>query len=643
MSEIALAHIPLVELRRLRALDLPPAERAALLADAFRLNTLYMIMRAGSGHIGTSFSSMDIVTWLHLYELQDSPVGEEPAVPQSIYFSSKGHDAPGLYSVLAGLEVIAFDLIHNLRRLGGLPGHPDRETTPAVHVNTGSLGMGVAKAKGIARAQRLNGERRHIYVLFGDGELQEGQFWESLQPAANESFGEIVGIVDANKIQSDTWVADVSDLGSLVERIAAHGWAVETVDGHDIQQLAEVLERLQRDHPDTPKMIVADTIKGRGVREMEPHDLAHDGRSLYGFHSGAPSVDVYERGTTELLAKVNDRLAAIGAPELAIERDTIPGRVAPTMADKLVAAYGDELKLIADERADVVAFDADLVLDTGLIPFRDAHPDRFFECGIAEQDMVSQAGAIALAGKLPLVHSFACFLSTRPNEQIYNNATENSKVIYTGSLAGLVPGGPGHSHQSVRDISALGAVPGLRMIEPANERETRAALRWAVEQNDTSTYIRLVSIPVELPFALPDDYDLRFGRGTKLRDGKDVAVVAYGPVMLTQAWLASDRLAEQGMQVSVINLPWLRDIDANWLAEAVGDVRLLVTVDNHYASGGQGEMVVNALAALGSPLATRTLSLAVDRVPVCGTNDEVLAAHGLDATSIARRVEQKLG
>ena len=129
-------------------------------------------------------------------------------------------------------------------------------------------------------------------------------------------------------------------------------------------------------------------------------------------------------------------------------------------------AYGEALIAAAEREPRLVALDADLRLDTGLVAFRERFPERFFECGIAEQDMVSQAGAMALAGLIPVCHSFACFLSTRPNEQIYNNATERSKVIYVGSLAGLVPGGPGHSHQSVRDISALGAVPGMALIEP---------------------------------------------------------------------------------------------------------------------------------------------------------------------------------
>ena len=209
-------------------------------------------------------------------------------------------------------------------------------------------------------------------------------------------------------------------------------------------------------------------------------------------------------------------------------------------------AYSRALLRLAERQPDLVALDADLVLDTGLIPFQDQLPERFVECGIAEQDMVSQAGGMALAGLLPVVHSFACFLSTRPNEQIYNNATERTKVIYVGSLAGVLPSGPGHSHQSVRDISALGGVPGLVLLEPSCEAEVGLALDWCVEGGPESAYLRLVSIPYQIPFELPADYQLVPGRGVVLRDGSDAVIFGYGPVMLSEAWRAAEPAGRAG-------------------------------------------------------------------------------------------------
>src|SRR5690348_4241818 len=201
-DSLELQFVPYGEFERLLAAPLPAAAKAAAFAALARINTLYMIAGAWSGHIGTSFSSLEIMSWLFLNELRDLARGPGQC---DIFFSSKGHDAPALYSVLIGLGLLPADKLHQLRRLGGLPGHPHVET-PYVQANTGSLGMGISKAKGMALANRLAGTPRRIFVLTGDGELQEGQFWESLGSAANLKLGEIVVIVDHNKIQSDTWV-----------------------------------------------------------------------------------------------------------------------------------------------------------------------------------------------------------------------------------------------------------------------------------------------------------------------------------------------------------------------------------------------------------------------------------------------------
>src|ERR671934_580272 len=240
---MTLRYIPKAELDRIRTLDVDRHERAAAFADACRVNVLYMVQRVGSGHYGTTFSSLDIVSWLHLEVLAED----------DRYFSSKGHDVPGLYAVLAALGRLDFDLIHRLRRLNGLPGHPDVAATPEVVTSTGSLGMGVSKARGFVLADRLAGRSSRVYVLTGDGELQEGQFWESLQPTANRGLHEITVIVDRNHVQSDTWVSQVSDLGELEAKLGAFGWAVAGCDGHDLAALRDALAEL--DDEQRPKLV----------------------------------------------------------------------------------------------------------------------------------------------------------------------------------------------------------------------------------------------------------------------------------------------------------------------------------------------------------------------------------------------------
>jgi len=420
-----LSYVPREAFRAVRAAVTDRTARAALVADLCRINTLFMIMQAGSGHIGSSFSSTDLITWLWTEDLRD-PNGDSDDA--DTYFSSKGHDAPALYSLLIATEKLGFELLPKLRQLHGLPGHPD-VATPFIATNTGSLGMGISKAYGMARANRYTGRGGRIVVMTGDGELQEGQIWESLQPVANEGLAEITVIVDHNKLQSDSAVSAVSDLGPIEEKFRAFGWEVRRGNGHDFGVIESTLAHFAT-ISDRPKVFIADTIKGKGVSFME--GLAC-GDQTYHFHAGAPSLENYVAATREMLARVNDRLVALGQAPVMLATSPLPVRISPTKPEKIVLAYGDELLAMARTRPEIVVMDADLLSDCGIEAFKAELPERFIECGIAEMHMVSAAGGMALRGMLPVVHSFACFLSTRANEQIYNNATEKKRVIYTAT------------------------------------------------------------------------------------------------------------------------------------------------------------------------------------------------------------------
>jgi transketolase len=633
-DSLELHYVPITEFRRLLAAKAPAAARAEAFAALARINVLYMIAGAWSGHIGTSFSSLEIMSWLFLNELRDLDKGPEAC---DIFFSSKGHDAPALYAVLIGLGLLPPEKLHELRRLNGLPGHPHVET-PFIQANTGSLGMGISKAKGMAIANRHAGTPRRIYVLTGDGELQEGQFWESLGSAANRGLGEIVAIVDHNKIQSDTWVEKVSRLGDLEAKLKAFGWHVARCNGHDVAAIEKTLRAFDA-IADRPKVIVADTVKGKGVSFMEgPATKPGD---LYVYHSGAPAEQSYIAGLEELMRTAAARFDALGLGAVRPETRTRNPRREPRQTDNLVAAYERALVAQAERNPRILALDADLIKDCGLLAFARQYPDRFVECGIAEQDMVSMACGMARRGALPIVHSFACFLAARPNEQIYNQCSESSKVVYVGSLAGLLPGGPGHSHQSVRDISALGAVPNLLLAEPSSEAEVEALFDHLVNGVDESAYLRLVSVKWPMPFAYPAGHRAETGKGWIVRDGSDAVVFAYGPWLLANAFAAADELEKtSGVRIRLVDLPWLNRVDPVWLADVVGGCRTVVTLDNHYVRGGQGEMIAAAIAALGLAPGARVTQIGVTELPECGTNDEVLAYHHLDIASLVAQLRQ---
>jgi len=403
------------------------------------------------------------------------------------------------------------------------------------------------------------------------------------------------------------------------------------VDGHDLHEFSQAIEQAKQTK-DKPQVIIADTVKGKGSSITEPKQHTSEDE-LYNFHAGAPAQEDYQKIWDELAKRVNGALIKLGLEKLKYEEHEISPNAEIQHPQRLISAYESELAALGKEHDEIVVLDGDLMKDTGQISFKKEFPDRFLECGIAEQDMVSVAGGLARGGKLPVVHSFACFLSTRPNEHIYNNATEETKIIYVGSLAGLLPGGPGHSHQSVRDISALGSVPGLTLVEPSSEKETQMALRWAVKENDLSTYIRMVSVPVETPFELPAGYKLVRGQGVKILDGTDIVIFAYGPVLLSEAVKAAELLNGKGVSAAIYNLPWLNVVNTKWLREVKQNFNQIFTLDNHYATFGQGSLIA---AKLDKPV----ISFGLNKVPECGSNQEVLEHHKLDAASLARRIEK---
>jgi transketolase len=210
-------------------------------------------------------------------------------------------------------------------------------------------------------------------------------------------------------------------------------------------------------------------------------------------------------------------------------------------------------------------------------------------------------------------------------------------------LAGLIPGGTGHSHQSVRDISAVAAMPGMILIQPCTGAEVEMAVDFCINQYEQSSYLRLTPLPIETPYQLPDDYELTLGKGVELTTGDDAVLFAYGPVMLSQAVQASRDLERQGIGLKVVNLPWLNTVNADWLAETIGSYSWVFTLDDHYVTGGQGDMVLSQLAQLDMETHPRARKLGVDRIPECGSNDDVLRAHGLDAEGIAASVASTLG
>jgi len=265
-------------------------------ACTIRKDILTMIHDAKSGHPGGSLSAVEILTALYFDEMNiDS--SKPKLEDRDRFVLSKGHAAPALYAVLAEKGYFDKEELKGLRKIGRmLQGHPDMKGTPGVEISTGSLGQGFSAACGMAMASKLDNAPWNVYALLGDGEIQEGIVWEAAMSAAHYKLDNIVAFLDNNGLQIDGNVENVMDVGSIVNKFKAFGWNVIEIDGHDFDQIFAALD-MSRSTVDKPTMIVAKTIKGKGVSFME--DQA-------GWHGKAPSDEELERALAELGGNDNE-------------------------------------------------------------------------------------------------------------------------------------------------------------------------------------------------------------------------------------------------------------------------------------------------------------------------------------------------
>jgi len=649
------------EFKKILATNLETNSKLSLIADMCRANALATVKRAGSGHLGSTLSAMDIVTRLYYQEMNLVSVGID-SLDRDIYFSSKGHDVPGHYSVLFSLGLIPKEKLMRLRRYNGLDGHPDIKI-PGIEANSGSLGMGISKAKGMAWAKKFYGHGGHLFVLTGDGELQEGQNFEALQTVVQQGITDLTVIVDHNKLQSDKPVDEIVQLGDLENKFRAFGWYVKRCDGNDQGELEKAFAELKQ-VTDLPKILIADTIKGKGVSFMEHPQALIEGAGCYPWHAGAPSDEKYFKAYGEVISRINDKFEKHGldglildevgseatlTPVYTLEGEPMsPGAPAPANVSKNVQneyvadAYGEALVDLAPKYPDFVVLDADLSSDCRTRAFELKYPGRFVENGIAEQDMVSTAGGMASQGILPIVNSFASFLASRANEQIYNNASEETKIIYVCHYAGLIPAGPGKSHQSIRDISLLGAIPNCTIVQPCNGQETKQLVEYCIADAKENCMIRLVIGPSPRDIELSDDYVPKEGVGVELRAGDDALLFAYGPVMLHEALLASELLLKKGIGLKIVNMPWLNRVDRDWFTACIKEQTNIFVLEDHAPVGGLGDKFLNELTEMGKIKYIDFDIFAVDGYPCCGTPPEALKYHGLDGASLASRVSNIL-
>jgi transketolase len=598
-------------------------ERWRELGQQLRVDSVRMSATAKSGHPTSAMSAADLVAVLvDRYLRYDFDVPECPGNDKLVF--SKGHASTLLYAVYRAAGAISDEELLTYRELGSrLEGHPT-PVLPWVDVATGSLGQGLPIGVGMALAGKyLDRLPYRIWVLCGDSEMAEGSIWEAFEHAAHYELDNLTAILDVNRLGQRGETMNGWDLERYVRRAEAFGWHAVVVDGHDVAQIdrayAEAVATTGR-----PTVIVARTIKGRGVSAVEDQN---------GFHGKA--LDDPEAAIAELGGLRNLRVA-VAKPE-ALEPHRFPSgalelpryEVGTEVATR--KAFGDALAALGSARGDVVALDGEVSNSTFSEIFAAAHPERFFEMYISEQQLVAAAIGLQTRGWKPFASTFSAFL-TRAYDFIRMAAISRANLVLSGSHAGVSIGEDGPSQMGLEDIAAFRAVHGSTVLHPCDANQT-AKLVAALADRPGVGYLRTLRPATKVLYEPDETFEIGGSRVLRSSEDDDVAIVAAG-ITVHEALEAADALANDGIAARVIDLYSIKPLDRATLhAAAEATQGRLVTVEDHWPEGGLGEAVLATFAdAEERPLVT---VLAVRAMPSSGKPDELLAAAGIDAEHIA--------
>ena len=536
---------------------------------------------------------------------------------------SKGHASPLLYSIYRAVGAVSEEELLGYRRLGSrLEGHPT-PVLPWVDVASGSLGQGLPTGVGVALAgKRLDRLPYRVWVLCGDSEMAEGSMWEAFEHAAHEGLDNLTAIVDVNRLGQRGETMHGWDLERFVEPAEAFGWRAIAIDGHDLDAIdrayAEAVETSDR-----PTVIVARTVKGRGVSAVEDQDGKH-GKPI-----DDPDAAIAELGGVSDL-RIDVAKPAGGAPHRFEVKALKPPAYEEGEEVATRKAYGEALAALGEARGDLVALDGEVGNSTFAEIFADAHPERFFEVYIAEQQMVAAAVGLQVRGWVPFASSFAAFL-TRAYDFIRMAAVSRADLCLVGSHAGVSIGEDGPSQMGLEDLAMFRAVHGSTVISPSDANQT-VKLVAALADADGVRYLRTLRPATPVIYPASESFEIGGSRVVRASDHDRVSLVGTG-ITVHEAIAAADLLAAEDIAARVIDCYSLKPIDAAGLASAAQQTQALVIAEDHWPEGGLGSAVLEALAGAGESLPTR--HLAVREMPGSAKPHEQLAAAGIDAGSIA--------
>ncbi|WP_328333544.1 MULTISPECIES: transketolase [unclassified Streptomyces] len=593
------------------------------LAQQLRVDAVRAADAAGSGHPTSSMSAADLAAVLlarHLRYDFDRP--DHPGNDRFVL--SKGHATPLLYAMYRAAGAIDDEELLTFRKEGSrLEGHPTPRI-PWVDVATGSLGQGLPVGVGMALAGKcLDQVDYRVWVLSGDSEMAEGSVWEAAEHAGFENLGRLTLIVDVNRLGQRGPTRHGRDLAAYGRRLRAFGWHTVEVDGHDIAAVDAAYEEVLA-VTDKPTAIIAGTRKGRGVASVEDREGMHgkplpDAAAAVEELGGRRSirVDVHKPADVE-----PQRIT--GSGELVLPRYEKGDEVATRNA------FGEAVTALGTARGEVVVLDGEVGDSTRAEFFSKKHPERYFECYIAEQQLAAGAVGMQACGYVPFACSFASFL-TRAHDFFRMAAVGAADINVVGSHVGTAIGQDGPSQMGLEDLAMFRSIHGSTVLYPSDANQ---AARLVAEMADAHGIRYLRTNRGETPVIYGPDEEFPVGGSKVLRSGAndELTLVGAGQT-LHECLAAADILAQEGIAVRVIDLYSVKPVDAGTLRTAADQTGCLVTVEDHHPEGGLGDAVAEAFTD-GRPV-PRLVRLAVGNMPGSATPQEQLAAAGIDARSIA--------
>ena len=610
------------------------------LAKLIRYYILLSTTEAGSGHPTSSLSGVELMAGLFFGGIFRVRL-EDPVHPNNdrLIFS-KGHASPLLYALYGAAGAISEDEIKTLRKFGSrLEGHPAM-AFPYTEAGTGSLGQGLSIGLGMAlNAKYIDQLPYRTYVLLGDSEMAEGSQWEAMQIAAHYKLDNLVGVLDVNRLGQRGETMYGKDVKEYEKRISAFGWHTILIDGHNFKEILDAHEKAS-DAKDRPTMIIAKTLKGKGISFLEDQE---------GWHGKVLNKEEYEKALEELGSV--DRFVRGETLNPAEDYPDIPE---PTMADVLVysnkplatrKAYGLAITRLFPEFPNMVVLDAEVSNSTFAETFKGKYPDRFFEMYVAEQNMVGAAIGLSSRGKIPFVSTFAAFF-TRAADQIRMSQYANANIKFVGSHAGVSIGEDGASQMGLEDIALFRTLRESVVLYPADEVSCERLVEEAARHKG-NVYIRTTRKDTPILYDLQEKFPIGGSKTLKESAADAVTVIGAG-ITLFEALAAYEELSgfarsrearqNPGIAIRVIDLYSIKPLDLETLQKAARETKAIITVEDHYAEGGIGEAVASALSRSKTPV----YSLAVRKMPKSGKPEELLDYEEISKNAIIKKVKEIL-